>query len=260
MPTPTVLYNVRGGRGGTANARTNVLRFNPTLLLENLETYIRQTVGHEVAHLIARARFGSTISSHGKEWGSVMGWLGLAAERCHGYDLSSVVPGGETYACACRTYVLSKAKHAKVAAGRATYFCKQCKAPAVLVRAPGAVEPVAARRAILPLAPARAAKANASDPRSGPASRLPTPAMLEYAKSLAQKKGLPLPLAVFTESGACSAFITQAKAASDPVVAPPSMAQLEYARVLALRTRDPVPLHVLRSRQLLSAWISAHTG
>lgn len=89
LPYPRVQFDIRGTTAGTAYAGKNLIRFSPTLLRENIEDFLVNTTGHEVAHLIARAKFGA-IDPHGNEWKRVMWAFGLRASRCHSYDVSNV--------------------------------------------------------------------------------------------------------------------------------------------------------------------------
>lgn len=90
IPKPIVKFDLRGTKAGEAWAGHGIVRFNPILLDENPEHFVRQTVGHEIAHLAARTKYGNGISSHGVEWRNIMYRLGLPAKRCHNYDVSTV--------------------------------------------------------------------------------------------------------------------------------------------------------------------------
>lgn len=89
IPYPQVRFGINGTNGGTANAAQNLIQFNPTLLRENVEVFMEQTVGHEVAHLIQRTRWPES-DPHGAEWQQVMRQFGLPAKRCHAYDTRNV--------------------------------------------------------------------------------------------------------------------------------------------------------------------------
>lgn len=94
LPMPIIRFDIKGTKGGTAqfnprNPAQSIIRFNPTLLRENIEHFLQQTVGHETAHLIARAKHGD-IDPHGAEWRRVMWAFSLPANRCHNYDVSTV--------------------------------------------------------------------------------------------------------------------------------------------------------------------------
>ncbi len=69
---PTISLKLRGQKAGVAHLHENLLRFNPQLYRENSEDFLRQTVPHEVAHLIAHQLFGDRIQPHGEEWQLIM--------------------------------------------------------------------------------------------------------------------------------------------------------------------------------------------
>ena len=85
---PQVSFKLRGQKAGVAHLTENKLRFNPQLYHENQEDFLRQTVAHEVAHLIAHQLFGLSIQPHGEEWQLIMrGVYELPPHRCHTYDV-----------------------------------------------------------------------------------------------------------------------------------------------------------------------------
>lgn len=104
----TVRYDVKNHVGGIAISGGPddwTIRLNPVLCFENVERFMKQTVGHEVAHLVTRVVYGSTkqvedpktgkkvtkkIRSHGAEWRSVMVKFDLEPTTCHTYDCSSI--------------------------------------------------------------------------------------------------------------------------------------------------------------------------
>ena len=49
---PAVSLRLRGLKAGVAHLTENKLRFNAQLYRENREHFLRQTVAHEVAHLV----------------------------------------------------------------------------------------------------------------------------------------------------------------------------------------------------------------
>jgi len=63
---PVVSLKLRGQKAGVAHLHENLLRFNPQLYQENAEDFLKQTVAHEVAHLIAHQLFGDRIQAHGE--------------------------------------------------------------------------------------------------------------------------------------------------------------------------------------------------
>lgn len=102
----TIRYDVKSRVGGLAisgGSEDWTIRLNLILCFENEEHFIKQTVGHEVAHLVNHVVHGFTkqveengkmvtkkVRSHGKEWRSVMTELGLEPKIYHTYDTSSI--------------------------------------------------------------------------------------------------------------------------------------------------------------------------
>ena len=85
---PVVSLKLRGQKAGVAHLHENLLRFNPQLYRENTDDFLKQTVAHEVAHLIAHQLFGDRIQPHGEEWQLIMrGVYELPPNRCHTYDV-----------------------------------------------------------------------------------------------------------------------------------------------------------------------------
>ncbi|NER62530.1 SprT family protein, partial [Pseudomonas sp. MAFF212428] len=83
---PEVSFKLRGQKAGVAHLHENLLRFNLQLYRENSEDFLRQTVPHEVAHLVAHQLFGERIQPHGEEWQLIMrGVYELPPNRCHNY-------------------------------------------------------------------------------------------------------------------------------------------------------------------------------
>ncbi|MCW8891141.1 MAG: SprT-like domain-containing protein [Sedimenticola sp.] len=108
-----------------------IIRFNALLLNENQEDFLKRTVPHEVAHVIARCFFGKRIRPHGQEWKQVMGLFGAEASRCHSYDVSRSsrrTLKRFSYQCDCRTHELSSIRHNRVLQGQ-RYHCVNCKQP-----------------------------------------------------------------------------------------------------------------------------------
>lgn len=105
---PEVRYDIKNRFGGVAitGGRDDwTIRLNLILCYENEADFIKQTVGHEVAHLVCRVVHGSTkladdkktgkqvvkkIRSHGPEWRSVMVKFDLIPAVTHKYDTSSI--------------------------------------------------------------------------------------------------------------------------------------------------------------------------
>ncbi|QLF94516.1 SprT family zinc-dependent metalloprotease [Pseudomonas sp. ABC1] len=127
---PEVSLKLRGQKAGVAHLHDNLLRFNRQLYLENSEHFLRQTVPHEVAHLIAHQLFGPGIKPHGEEWQQIMlGVYELPPDRCHSYAVKRTPATCYIYNCNCpsRDFAFTAQRHALVAKGR-RYLCRTCKA------------------------------------------------------------------------------------------------------------------------------------
>ncbi|WP_428607421.1 SprT-like domain-containing protein [Sedimenticola sp.] len=131
-----IQFNLTGKAAGMAlfpHRSTPVIRYNTLLLIENQEDFLRRTVPHEVAHVVARRFFGQKIKPHGAEWREVMQLFGAEASRCHNYDISRASRRRLkrfNYRCDCRTHRLSSIRHKRVLQGQ-QYLCIDCKQPLV---------------------------------------------------------------------------------------------------------------------------------
>ncbi len=133
MPTPRVeiRFDLRGHAAGQARLPARgrpLIRYNPRLLQENGEHFLRRTVPHESAHIIAFRLHGRRIRPHGVEWKAVMELFGADSRRCHDFDVSTV-PGRRytrhPYRCGCREHSLTSIRHNRIQAGQ-VYLCRSC--------------------------------------------------------------------------------------------------------------------------------------
>lgn len=128
---PDVLLNLRGETAGQAWLERNLLRLNKVLLEENQEHYIKHTLGHEVAHLIADEVYGKKIRSHGAEWQFIMeAVFDLPAHRTHSYDVKRASRRPYTYSCNCPDKIihLTAIRHNRILRGT-VYQCLACRMP-----------------------------------------------------------------------------------------------------------------------------------
>jgi len=126
---PVVSLKLRGQKAGVAHLHENLLRFNPQLYRENSEDFLRQTVAHEVAHLVAHQLFGETIQPHGEEWQLIMrGVYELPPNRCHNYEVKRRTTIRYIYRCPCANsdFPFSAQRHLLVRKGR-RYLCRRCR-------------------------------------------------------------------------------------------------------------------------------------
>lgn len=131
FPEIPVKFDLTGSVGGyfcwrqcrTTGKVTQYFRFNRVLVRENLDEYLEQICPHEVAHYIARSKWGLEIKPHGAEWKSVMvNVFNLAPDRCHSMDTTSVEKLPFVYRCACQEHRVSKRKHNRIRRG-GIYTC-----------------------------------------------------------------------------------------------------------------------------------------
>lgn len=126
---PQVSLKLRGQKAGVAHLHENLLRFNPQLYRENSQHFLKQTVAHEVAHLIAHQLFGERIQPHGEEWQLIMrGVYELPPDRCHTYEVKRRQVTRYIYRCQCADsdFPFSPQRHGLVNQGR-RYLCRRCR-------------------------------------------------------------------------------------------------------------------------------------
>ena len=129
FPRPEVSFKLRGQKAGVAHLHENLLRFNLQLYRENQKDFLRQTVAHEVAHLVAHQLFGDRIQAHGQEWQLIMrGVYELPPNRCHNYEVQRRVVTRYIYRCPCpeSDFPFTAQRHKLVRQGR-RYLCRRCR-------------------------------------------------------------------------------------------------------------------------------------
>ena len=133
---PYIRLDLRGESAGQAWLQKYQLRFNPVLLKENREHFLRQTVAHEVAHLLTYELFGPKAQAHGKEWQAIMTDVyALPADRCHTYNTQNSSRKPWLYQCRCegKLVALSTIRHNRSRKG-VVYLCTSCKKPLKFVK------------------------------------------------------------------------------------------------------------------------------
>lgn len=125
-----VRHDLRGRNAGEAWPRERLLRFNPVLGAENWDDFLKNTVAHEVAHLLACWRDGNRALGHGPVWREAMALFGCEPRRCHGYDTTNSTLWSQRrwpYRCGCNeNHLLSTTRHNRIAGKRRTYLCVFC--------------------------------------------------------------------------------------------------------------------------------------
>jgi SprT protein len=135
MPDTEIRFDLGGTSAGQARVTgtsTALIRYNPTLLCLHPTEFIKETVAHEVAHVVAFVRHGPGIRPHGPEWKGVMHRFGVEPSRCHGYDVSWLRTRSLqrfAYSCGCRTHQISSIRHNRVRNHGIIYLCRFCRQP-----------------------------------------------------------------------------------------------------------------------------------
>lgn len=135
LPETEIDFSLRGRCAGQARVHRSgatLLRLNLTLLTENLTDFLKQTIPHEVAHLViswqARQK-NRHPRPHGPEWQSVMqNCYKLLPVRCHSYRTTParIVPRNVLYRCGCREHRLTVIMHKRLSKSHQA-LCKSCR-------------------------------------------------------------------------------------------------------------------------------------
>ena len=123
---PVVVYDLRGRTAGWAIG-SKTIRLNSDLLLTETEDMLRQTLPHEVAHIVQHQIYPRS-KAHGYEWRRIMHYLGLPADRCHQYETVAVRKRARPYAyyCSCsEPHMVTETLHRRMQTGK-VYQCRRC--------------------------------------------------------------------------------------------------------------------------------------
>ena len=92
-----IRYDLRGLSAGQARCKispiTGVgydleLRFNKEAMAKDWDHLVKETIPHEVAHLVAYAKPALGAKNHNKQWERIARSLGCKGERCHKIKLT----------------------------------------------------------------------------------------------------------------------------------------------------------------------------
>jgi len=109
--------------GGTATYRTNHIQLNYRLFVKNPD-YLKQTYGHELAHLVSYWIYGRDGMGHKHKWQSIMKLIGLKAKRCHKMKVKKAKWKRYPVYCGCsKPHRLTRTKYLNVE----RYRCGICK-------------------------------------------------------------------------------------------------------------------------------------
>ncbi len=134
LQDPDISFDLKGKAAGMVIFRPGVnakVRYNQEILNGNAETFMLQTIPHEVAHVIARSRYGAGIKPHGPEWQGIMQDFGAEPKRCHNFSVGSSQSRRMRYfpyRCDCQSHQLSTIRHNRTKKG-VVYLCRACGSP-----------------------------------------------------------------------------------------------------------------------------------
>lgn len=130
------LYGKVAGKACYDKNGKSTLWFHPALIERDMESYLEQTVAHEVAHLFQRKIYPYS-KPHGREFKSIARKLGDDGSRCHSLDTKGIgkLKTRYLYKCKCGTeFKFTKNKHTKQltyirydSKGNTGYICRKCR-------------------------------------------------------------------------------------------------------------------------------------
>lgn len=126
----SVRFDLRGRAAGQARftpAGGMEIRYNLAIATLQPDQFLRETVPHEVAHVVTWLLHGQRVRPHGSEWQAIMRHLGVDhPRRCHDFQMPPLRRQRKwPYHCACATHQLSTTRHRRAQQGT-RYQCKAC--------------------------------------------------------------------------------------------------------------------------------------
>ena len=136
MAVPGIFYDVHSTNGGLAKYTSMSVHFNPKLMQEDFEHYLKTTVPHEVCHIGVWKKYQHEKKkvfpkAHGSEWKLMMWVVGAPPRRTHEYDVEEVKRNTAQYEYICRCkdpITVGPRIHANIRDGLKKYTCKKCGA------------------------------------------------------------------------------------------------------------------------------------
>jgi len=131
-----IRFDLRGKAAGMVRFSSSgppVIRYNRALLEKYHDSFIRQTVPHEVAHIVVAAHYPFRVAPHGPEWRRVMVFFGAEPKRCHNYQVDGLDVrrlSRFSYRCGCREHMITAIRRNRIARGQ-RYYCRSCRKPLI---------------------------------------------------------------------------------------------------------------------------------
>ena len=127
-----VLFDLSGSTAGMYKVlgKRRWIRYNPWIFAKYYELNLRDTVPHEVAHLVVDQVYGKRAKPHGAEWQGLMSRFEVDPGVTFNLDLSGIPRRRQRthpYHCLCGSHEVSTTRHNRVLRGRGTYLCRLCE-------------------------------------------------------------------------------------------------------------------------------------
>jgi SprT protein len=133
VPDVEVRCDLRGQSAGQLRRYADgrlVIRYNLSMAQLQPDAFLRETVPHEVAHVVTWLLYGKRARPHGREWQAVMRFFGFARpNRCHSFQTAGQSARRQRrwlYTCDCQHHQLSSTRHHRALQGQA-YVCRNCQ-------------------------------------------------------------------------------------------------------------------------------------
>ena len=107
-------------RMGAAHYNARKITLSSALVQRAEESTVRNTVLHEIAHVLSYLRYGPDGKGHGRKWKMVAREIGCSGDRCHTEDTSA----GAKYKMSCPGCGVLKAWHRRPKAVQRK--CRKC--------------------------------------------------------------------------------------------------------------------------------------
>ena len=124
-PIPKIGFKEMGLKAGVAWYDKRLVEYNLSMAYHNQTDFLKRTVAHELAHLIAWEIYNAT--GHKGPWRYIMENMGLTATTYHAYDTTHVPTKTKRikYVCSCSVHMITMVKHNRIKRGT-SYSCSSC--------------------------------------------------------------------------------------------------------------------------------------
>jgi len=127
-----IRFDLRGRAAGMVrffSSGTTIIRYNRAMLEKYRDSFVGQTVPHEVAHVVVAALYPYKTAPHGPEWRMIMSFFGADPTRCHAFQVDGTGARQLTrfsYRCDCREHRITAIRRNRILRGQ-DYYCRHCR-------------------------------------------------------------------------------------------------------------------------------------